>query len=112
MSGKNTNGVRGLLKAANDLSRTANSVSRTKNTVERMVGGNKKNANTKKETKNAALDPLAWKCVCGTSNTAKFCGNCGKAAPKEISCTNCGWKRTLENSTMKFCGECGTKFEE
>ncbi|NLM06614.1 MAG: zinc-ribbon domain-containing protein [Tissierellia bacterium] len=51
-----------------------------------------------------------WKCTeCGTSNSGKFCTNCGAKAP-EVSaskfCSNCGTKL---GEGAKFCTECGTK---
>lgn len=44
-----------------------------------------------------------WTCECGAVNNGKFCGECGKPAPKtEWFCTECGAK-----NTGKFCSECG-----
>ncbi|MBQ3427559.1 MAG: SPFH domain-containing protein [Clostridia bacterium] len=46
-----------------------------------------------------------WKCDCGTTNTGKFCSNCGKPMPApaaEWTCS-CGTK-----NTGKFCSECGS----
>lgn len=45
-----------------------------------------------------------WTCSCGTSNTGRFCANCGKPKPEaagEWTCT-CGQK-----NTSKFCANCG-----
>lgn len=45
----------------------------------------------------------SWICECGSVNTGKFCGECGKPAQKkEWFCTECGAK-----NTGKFCSECG-----
>ena len=117
MPGKNNGGLKGLIRTIGEVSRTANSVHRATSNVKRAVGAKKNSAKNQKETaaapaKSTTPDPNAWTCVCGTLNTTKFCGSCGKAAPAETACPNCGWKRTPENSGMKFCGECGTKFEE
>lgn len=44
-----------------------------------------------------------WTCECGAVNSGKFCGECGKPAPKaEWFCQECGTK-----NTGKFCQECG-----
>lgn len=51
-----------------------------------------------------AANPNTWTCSCGTSNTGKFCANCGKqkpAAEGEWTCS-CGQK-----NTSKFCANCG-----
>lgn len=46
----------------------------------------------------------AWTCSCGTSNTGKFCGNCGspKPAPAESWTCSCG-----TSNIGKFCSGCG-----
>lgn len=45
----------------------------------------------------------SWRCTCGTSNTGKFCANCGKAKPDNNSWTcSCG-----ATNTGKFCANCG-----
>ena len=107
-------GLGGILKSVNDISRTANSVTRAKNSVSRTLGANKtkKEKADKKTAKNLVptVDSNAWACACGTANTTKFCGGCGKLSPLEGACSNCGWKRTTETAAMKFCGECGTAF--
>jgi len=55
----------------------------------------------------AAQQPQAaagtWTCSCGTVNTGKFCGNCGKAKPDDGTWTcSCG---TVNRGN--FCGNCG-----
>ena len=46
----------------------------------------------------------SWKCSCGTSNTGKFCANCGK--PKPVASGS--WKCSCgAENTGKFCAECG-----
>jgi membrane protease subunit (stomatin/prohibitin family) len=116
MSGRNNKGgLGGLLKTVNNATRTinnvqntTNNVTRTANSVTRSVGGNKK----KKQFGSAKANNNTWTCACGTANTTKFCGGCGKISPTEVACVQCGWTRTPENSGMKFCGECGSKFNE
>lgn len=65
-------------------------------------------------------DASGWTCECGQKNTGKFCSNCGKPMPQEITewtcecgqkntgkfCTNCG--KPLPVNTEWTC-ECGTK---
>ncbi|MCL2102266.1 MAG: SPFH domain-containing protein [Fibromonadales bacterium] len=44
----------------------------------------------------------AWACVCGHSNTGKFCAECGKPSPNSPWVCACG-----HSNTGKFCAECG-----
>ena len=44
----------------------------------------------------------SWQCECGTANTGKFCSNCGKPAPSADWKCECG-----ATNTGKFCNECG-----
>ncbi len=77
-----------------------------------------------------------WKCSCGTTNTGKFCTNCGQKKPEAPAswtcscgsvntgkfCTNCGQKRPEApanwtcscgtTNTGKFCTNCGQKRPE
>ncbi len=47
--------------------------------------------------------PEGWLCACGAINKGKFCSNCGKPAPaKEWTCS-CG-----ATNEGKFCCNCGT----
>ena len=50
-------------------------------------------------------NPDSWVCECGTSNITKFCGNCGKPMPAD----NASWKCPAcgTENTTKFCGGCG-----
>ncbi len=46
----------------------------------------------------------SWSCDCGTSNTAKFCSNCGKPKPAPAG----SWKCSCgAENTAKFCSNCG-----
>jgi len=47
----------------------------------------------------------SWNCSCGTSNTGKFCANCGKPKPAPAGTWKCSCG--AEN-TGKFCAECGS----
>ena len=48
-------------------------------------------------------DPGSWACLCGTANTGKFCANCGKPKPAAVGWTcACG---TINKG--KFCSNCG-----
>jgi membrane protease subunit (stomatin/prohibitin family) len=49
----------------------------------------------------------SWTCACGTSNTGKFCANCGKPKPAPQdngawTCPDCG-----TSNGGKFCANCG-----
>lgn len=53
-----------------------------------------------------------WTCAkCGTSNTGKFCQNCGEKKPEDVqlgwNCPKCG-----KVNQGKFCQECGEKKPE
>ena len=120
MLGSNSkDGLGGLLKFVNDATKTVNDVKRTADSVKRAFGGNSSSAASKNQaqpaanTAPAAAGASGWICACGTSNTTKFCGGCGKALPAATpsACPKCGKKRPKESDGMKFCGECGTKFK-
>ncbi len=56
----------------------------------------------------AAPAPAAdgWQCSCGTTNTGKFCNNCGSKKPEPKPAG--GWKCACgAENTGKFCNECG-----
>ena len=61
----------------------------------------------------AAPAPAAdsWTCSCGTSNTGKFCNNCGskKPEPKPAGGWKCACGATVSGN---FCPECGAKKPE
>jgi len=94
-------------RAVNDTTKTVNNVKQTTQGVSRAVGG----GGIKLPTLGKKKD-TSWTCECGLTNTAKFCGGCGKPAPTELKCPKCKWKRPIEKSNLKFCEKCGTKLEE
>lgn len=59
-----------------------------------------------------------WDCPqCGTSNTGKFCSNCGTHKPTsdgpslKMKCSDCGEVIDLANGIPKFCPNCGKPFK-
>lgn len=59
-----------------------------------------------------------WDCPqCGTSNTGKFCSNCGTPKPTsdgpslKMKCSDCGEMIDLANGIPKFCPNCGKPFK-
>lgn len=95
-----------------------------------------------KQQEKQTVQADGWKCVCGTTNTGKFCADCGKAKPKleegwhcscgavnkgkfcaecgkrkppeELlyKCDKCGWEPKDKTKPPKFCPECGDVFDD
>ncbi|QGN29939.1 SPFH domain-containing protein [Enterococcus casseliflavus] len=66
----------------------------------------------------AQSNPDHWDCPqCGTSNTGKFCSNCGTPKPTsdgpslKMKCSDCGEVIDLANGIPKFCPNCGKPFK-
>lgn len=55
-----------------------------------------------------------WACGCGATNTGKFCTECGKPQQTAASyqCDKCGWVPADPTVAPKFCPECGDVFNE
>ncbi|MHB1151980.1 MAG: SPFH domain-containing protein [Eubacteriales bacterium] len=95
-----------------------------------------------KQQEQQTVQADGWKCECGTSNTGKFCADCGKAKPKNVEgwhcscgavnkgkfcaecgkrkppeellykCDKCGWEPKDKTKPPKFCPECGDVFDD
>ncbi|MFB0921301.1 MAG: SPFH domain-containing protein [Oscillospiraceae bacterium] len=60
-------------------------------------------------------DAVGWTCACGTINKGKFCMECGKPKPAGellYKCDKCGWEPADPKNPPKFCPECGDPFNE
>lgn len=55
----------------------------------------------------SAANANEWTCECGTTNTGKFCFNCGKQAPAPAPVANEWTCECGTTNTGKFCTECG-----
>ncbi len=56
-----------------------------------------------------------WTCSCGVVNKGKFCPECGSKKPAVAplyACDKCGWQPEDPKNPPKFCPECGDLFDE
>lgn len=56
-----------------------------------------------------------WTCACGMVNKGKFCQDCGAKKPAAAPlyrCDKCGWQPEDPTNPPKFCPECGDVFDE
>ncbi len=56
-----------------------------------------------------------WTCSCGAVNKGKFCPECGGRKPADAplyACDKCGWNPPDPKNPPKFCPECGDGFDE
>jgi len=89
--------------------------------------------NAQQRQQNQQINANSWICTCGTSNTGKFCQNCGKAKPAPAGswtcqcgtvntgnfCQNCGNRKPVQSGTWtcqcgtvntgNFCQGCGNR---
>ena len=55
-----------------------------------------------------------WTCACGAVNKGKFCPECGAKKPSGVpqyKCDKCGWQPEDPTKAPKFCPECGDPFD-
>ena len=56
-----------------------------------------------------------WTCKCGNVNKGKFCAECGSPKPAGVplyKCDKCGWEPADPKNPPKFCPECGDPFDD
>ena len=56
-----------------------------------------------------------WTCSCGAVNKGKFCTQCGKPKPAGellYKCDKCAWEPQDPHHPPKFCPECGDPFDD
>lgn len=98
-----------------------------------VAGGFVQSVTSANAQQNQSANANSWNCSCGTSNTGKFCQNCGKAKPAPSGswtcqcgtvntgnfCQNCGNRKPVQSgnwtcqcgavNTGNFCQSCGNR---
>ncbi len=98
-----------------------------------VAGGFMQSVASANAQQNQSANANSWNCSCGTSNTGKFCQNCGKAKPAPSGswtcqcgtvntgnfCQNCGNRKPVQSgnwtcqcgavNTGNFCQSCGNR---
>ncbi|MFI3205727.1 MAG: SPFH domain-containing protein [Clostridia bacterium] len=64
------------------------------------------NMSNQQQPQQPAPTANSWTCTCGTSNTGKFCNNCGSQKPVAEGSWTCSCGTV---NTGKFCNNCGTQ---
>ncbi len=60
----------------------------------------------------AQREEETWVCACGSTNTSKFCPECGKPRPRKVvyRCGRCGYVPEDPENPPRFCPDCGDRF--
>ncbi len=102
-AGSNANGaMAGFMGMGMGMNAAGGFMGQASQTNMQQMNAQQAQANTQ-QPQASAPQAGAWTCSCGTSNTGKFCSNCGKPAPASTSWTcSCG-----TTNTGNFCSNCG-----
>lgn len=102
-AGSNANGaMAGFMGMGMGMNAAGGFMGQASQTNMQQMNAQQAQANTQ-QSQASAPQAGAWTCSCGTSNTGKFCSNCGKPAPASTSWTcSCG-----TTNTGNFCSNCG-----
>lgn len=71
-----------------------------------VAGGFMQSVASANAQQNQSSQADSWNCSCGTSNTGKFCQNCGKAKPAPSGSWTCQCGTV---NTGNFCQNCGNR---
>lgn len=71
-----------------------------------VAGGFMQSMASANAQQNQQSNANSWRCSCGTSNTGKFCQNCGKAKPQPADSWTCQCGTV---NTGNFCQNCGNR---